>query len=310
MTEQTQHNTQLFDLALVVDWLKSQNYRVTRPFTPRTSYCDSPSSANLLKVAILDTETTGVNLATDKIIELGIVIAEYCPKTGQVYRVLETYNECEDPGMPIPPASTKIHGITDEMVQGKKIIDSDLQTLIEDVSLIIAHNAAFDRNFVEKRFPFFQDKAWACSFSQIPWKNENLNSAALEFLAYRFGFHFEGHRASIDCHALLETLQSDLPISGLKAFKVLLDASLTTALKIWALKTPFESKDKLKERGYRWDTERKTWYKLFSIEDVNEEKEWLRSEVYDYSPFRLEQERIDAFNRFSNRPGVSETVNC
>ena len=310
MTEHTQQNMQLFDLDVVVNWLKSQNYRITRPFTPRAFYCDAPPPSNLLKAIILDTETTGINLLHDRIIELALVKVEYCPESGMVYRVLETYDELEDPGVPIPLESTKIHGITDEMVRGKKIIDSDLQNRIEDVSLIIAHNAAFDRAFVEKRFPFFQDKAWACSFSQIPWKNENLNSAALEFLAYRFGFHFEGHRASIDCHALLETLQSDLPISGLKAFKVLLDASLTTALKIWALKTPFESKDKLKERGYRWDTERKTWYKLFSIEDVNEEKEWLRSEVYDYSPFRLEQERIDAFNRFSNRPGVSETVNC
>jgi DNA polymerase III subunit epsilon len=142
----TLKNTELFDLSLVLDWLKSQNYRVTRPFTPRLSYCDAMPPAKLLKAAILDTETTGINPVTDKIIELGIVMVEYCPDTGQVYRVLETYDELEDPGMPIPPDSTKVHGITDDMVSGKKIIDSEVESLMEGVSLVIAHNAAVNGN--------------------------------------------------------------------------------------------------------------------------------------------------------------------
>ena len=93
----------------------------------------------------------------------------------------------EDPGMPIPAESTKIHGITDDMVIGKKIIDADIETLLADVSLVIAHNATFDRGIVEARLPIFQEKAWGCSFAQIPWKNEGISSAALEFIAYRLG---------------------------------------------------------------------------------------------------------------------------
>ena len=79
----TTENSSLFDLEAIVDWLKSQDYRITRPFTPRTSYCDTPPTANLLKAAILDIETTGTNLTSDKIVELGIVVFEYCPETGQ-----------------------------------------------------------------------------------------------------------------------------------------------------------------------------------------------------------------------------------
>jgi hypothetical protein len=55
---------------------------VTCPFTPRAFYCDETPPAKLFKAAIIDTETTGINLVTDKIIELGIVIVEYCPDTG------------------------------------------------------------------------------------------------------------------------------------------------------------------------------------------------------------------------------------
>jgi DNA polymerase-3 subunit epsilon len=211
--------------------------------------------------------------------------------------------------MPIPPESTKIHGITDDMVIGKKIIDAEVETLLADVSLVIAHNAAFDRGMVEARLPIFQEKAWGCSFAQVPWKNEGISSAALEFIAYRLGFHFSGHRASVDCHALLEVLQSNLPMSGVKAFKILLDAARTPNLKLWALVTPFETKDILRERGYRWDSERRTWHKTLSTDDLAKEVDWLRSEVYEHRSFQLKQETLDAYNRFSLRHGVSEIVN-
>ena len=293
---------------LAINWLKSKDYKVTRPFTPRTLYSNTPAPSNLLKAAIIDTETTGINSTTDKIIELGIVIVEYCPKSGQVYRVLETYNELEDPGMPIPPDSTQIHGITDDMVCGKKIFDSVVEKLVEEVSLVVAHNAAFDRVFIESRLPFFQKKAWGCSYAQVPWKNEGFSAFSLEFLAYKFGFHFSGHRASIDCHALLEVLQSELPISSVKIFKTLLEQADAKDLKLWALNTPFETKDKLKKRGYRWDAERKTWHKTITDDALAKETSWLRTEVYAERPFKLEQENIDAYNRFSIRRGLSEIV--
>lgn len=297
------------DIESIIAWLENQNHKVIRPFNPPLSYSTTPSSTPLLKVAIVDVETTGTSFLNDKIIEIGIVIAEYCPQTGQVYRVLEAYDALEDPGISIPAASTKIHGITNEMVQGKRFIDEEIQELVKDVSLVIAHNATFDRCFLEARFPFFQEKAWACSFSQIPWKEESYGSAALEHLLYRSGFHFNGHRAAIDCHALLTVLQLELPESGIKAFKKLLDAAETSDLKIWALQTPFESKDKLKNRQYRWHTEQRTWYKTISHANIEQEISWLRQEVYNNRPFQLKQETLDAYTRFSMRDGFHEIVN-
>lgn len=303
----TNPNTESFQIDEVVTWLNAQDYRVTRPFAPRSFYNDSPTPSKLLKAAILDIETTGLKHGEDKIIELGIVVVEYSPETGQVYKILETYNALEDPGMPIPAESTEIHGITDDMVKGERIFDSYVDNLTADISLVIAHNATFDRGFVEKRLPFFQSKAWACSFTQVPWKKEGFGSAALEFLAYKSGFHFSGHRASVDCHALLEVLQTDLPVSKLKPLKILADKSLTIDLRLWALKTPFESKDSLKERGYRWHVERKTWYTELPEDAVDQETEWLRVKVYEHNIFKLEREIIDSYSRFSARRGLSET---
>ena len=303
-----QENPIQFNLEEAISWLEESNYRIIRPFSQRTFYSEAPPPEKLLKAAILDTETTGTNQATDKIIELGIVVVEYCPETGQVYRVLETFDELEYPGMPIPPESTKIHGITDEMVHGKKINDVAVEALMADVSIVIAHNAFFDRGFMESRLPLFKKKSWACSYAQVPWKSEGMGSASLEFLAYRFGFHYDGHRASIDCHALLEVLQSELPESGVKVMKILLEKARLPEIKVWALNAPYDNKDKLKERGYKWDGERKIWSELVSHADLTAEADWLRVEVYANKKFKLELEKIDAYNRFSYRRGTIEVI--
>lgn len=294
------------NLEEAINVLEANKYKITRPLVQRESYSDNQPPAKLVKAAIVDTETTGTNQAIDKIIELGIVIVEYCPDTGQVYRVLETFDELEYPDMLIPPESTKVHGITDEMVIGKKINDDTVDALMSDVSLVIAHNAFFDRGFMESRLPIFKKKAWACTYAQIPWRSEGIGSSSLEFLAYRFGFHYAGHRASIDCHALLEVLQSELPVSGIKIMKALLEKARLPEYKVWALNSSFDSKDKLKERGYRWDGERKLWSGLVTQADLPIEVDWLRAEVYGNKTFKLELEKIDAFNRFTIRRGTTE----
>jgi DNA polymerase-3 subunit epsilon len=309
MQENASKNLDYIDLEKAAECLKANDYKVVRPFNARKVYEISDSDGHLEKLAILDVETTGTNFNNDKIIELGIVVAEYCPKTGIIFKVLETFNQLEDPEIPISEVSSKIHGITDDMVRGKKIDEEYVKKLISDVSVVIAHNASFDRNFAEKRFPFFKEKAWACSFIQVPWKEEGISSAALEFIAYKFGFHFSGHRASNDCHALLEIMHFTLPNSKIKVLKALLDNAFTPSIKLWAMNSGYNSKDLLKERAYRWNAEKKCWYRVISIDTLDEEIDWLRDKVYNHHSFQVEQETIDAYSRFSIREGTKEIVN-
>lgn len=295
-------------VTLATDWLARGDYRVIRPLPMRTTYSDAPPPAKLITVAILDTETTGTNPDRDKIIELGMVLVELCPETGQGYRIVEVFDELEDPGMPIPEESTRIHHITDAMVAGKRIDDAQVEALLATVSLVIAHNANFDRVFVEQRFPIFAQKAWACSWAQIPWSDEGIGSAKLEFLAYRFGFHYTGHRAVTDCQALLEVLQQPLPGSGSKAMQVLLQNARAPEIQITALGSPFETKEALKGRAYRWNADKKAWAKRVPKLGVDDEVAWMRTVVYGGKPFRLELEKMTAMNRFSLRPGAVEVL--
>ena len=61
-------------------------------------------------LAFIDLETTGINLGTDRIVEIAIVKI-LTDGTRSVKRKLI------NPGIPIPKASSDIHGITDEMVK-------------------------------------------------------------------------------------------------------------------------------------------------------------------------------------------------
>ncbi len=60
-------------------------------------------------ITFFDLETTGLSLSTDRIVELAII--RMSPQ-GDVLERVRRYN----PGVPIPPEATAIHGITDEVV--------------------------------------------------------------------------------------------------------------------------------------------------------------------------------------------------
>ena len=178
--------------------VESGDYRVTSRLEPQAQYHRADDTPKLV-AAVVDVETTGTNPDRDRIIELGICLFEYDRQNGWIYKVLGSWEWLEDAGFPIPPEITKITGITDEMVAGHRIDDRAVNNLIDRAVLVIAHNADFDRRFLERRLPAFATKHWACSRSDIDWKAEGVRSSALEFVAYSLGFFHDGHRAGSDC---------------------------------------------------------------------------------------------------------------
>ena len=278
------------------------DFKVLRRLKPQKVF-RVPDGRPLSKGIILDTETTGLS-DTDKIIELALVVFEYDPETGEAYRVLETYDALEDPGAPLHPAITKLTGITDEMVVGQRIDDGRVAALVEGASIVIAHHAAFDRPFVERRFTVFDNLPWACSLNQVDWTGEGFGSRKLDYIAFQMGFFFGAHRAETDCLALLAILQQQLPGSKCTALKILLDHLPLKDWTVYALNSPYETKDVLKSKNYRWDAERKVWHCTVTGTDaITNEVAWLKETIYGGRNVSLEFESKDALLRFSKRPG-------
>ena len=95
-----------------------------------------------LEVVAFDTETTGLELRRgDTVISIGA-----CRVVNARLLASEVFDMRVDPGKPIPPASTAIHGITDADVAGAPPLPVVLPRFRDYVgdAVILAHNAAFD----------------------------------------------------------------------------------------------------------------------------------------------------------------------
>lgn len=307
MTPSIPNDSQAADMALSL--ALHPDYRILRRLQPQLVFSEAPAGRQMLKGIVLDTETTGLNTAECKVIELGMILFEFDPQTGQVHRVLKVFDELEDPGVPIPPETTAVHHITDDMVRGKRINDQEVLSMLAQASVVIAHNAAFDRPFVEQRWPEFENKPWVCSIKDIDWKAEGLGSAKLEYLLQTQGYFYEAHRAEMDCWALLTLLLMVLPQSQQPVLLQLLETLNQPKFRLYALGSPFDTKDMLKARGYRWDGDRKTWHRNLSSEkNVDDEISWLKNKIYAGKRASIELEKLGATLKHSQRQGEKTIV--
>lgn len=279
------------------------DYRVLRRLVPKHHFEVDPQGS-VVNVMVLDTETTGLDQSRDKIIELALLRVAVDTSTGLPCGDVAVYDGLEDPGMPISKEIEAITGITDAMVRGQLLDERRIAELLDGVSLVIAHNAAFDRPFVEARLPQFQALSWACSFADIDWKQEGQGSAKLEYLAMAQGRFYDAHRAEVDCHALLAVLGAMLPVSRQTGLARVVAAAQSPSFRLQATAAPFDAKDQLKARGYRWNAEGKVWHTLLADEaQLQTECDWLKTAVYSNRTARVQVEKLDARVKFSGRVG-------
>lgn len=279
------------------------DYRVLRRLAP-IHHFDRTAQGPVKRILVLDTETTGLDQSRDKIIELAMLRVDVCTASGLPVGAVTVYDGLEDPGMPISQAIEEITGISSAMVQGQRLDEAQIAAMLADADLVIAHNAGFDRPFCEARLPGFARLPWGCSFAEIDWKKEGHGSAKLEYLAMEKGWFYEAHRAEVDCHALLAVLGAPLPTSGGTGLGKILAASTSCVYRLQANQAPFEAKDILKARAYRWNAEQKVWHTRLSDEvQLEAELAWLKSEVYGGRSARVQVEKLDALVKYSTRQG-------
>jgi DNA polymerase III subunit epsilon len=280
----------------------SGQYRIQRRLRPRPKL-DVPAGTEIKQALFVDVETTGLDHQSHEIIELAMVPFTYGPD-GQVYEVKEPFQRFHQPSKPISAEITRLTGITDEMVAGHEIDPTEVEAFAQDAVLVIAHNAGFDRRFMEKLAPAFAVKGWACSQSQIDWAGEGIEGTRLSYLVAGAGYFYDKHRAVNDCLAAIELLAAQLPVSAGTGLSALLANARKPTWRIWAENSPFDLKDVLKARGYRWNPDGtpfpKAWYIDVPEESRENELQFLQKEIYQRN-LEILTRRIDAFNRFSDR---------
>ena len=113
----------------------------------------APSAAALrdrplwtLDFVIFDTETTGLRPSDgDRIVQIGAVHLS----AGELV-MDRTFDALAHPGRKIPRRSTRIHGITDEMVSDAPTVEAVVAEFhgFAGDAVLVAHNAAFDLKFL------------------------------------------------------------------------------------------------------------------------------------------------------------------
>ncbi len=185
-----------------------------RSYTPGTIH-HIADGRPLQRAIILDTETTGLDLQRDRLMQLSMIDIAFCPQTAQIHHKLGTFDKREDPGIPITAEAMTIHGISAAMVDGKCIDDEEVAAFVADAALVISHNAWFDRQFVERRFPCFERLRWACTLRGIDWRAHfGPGSRSIIAIAEQFGIAAKLAGPSDDCLMLLEILQMRFPATA------------------------------------------------------------------------------------------------
>jgi len=136
---------------------------------------------------VFDLETTGLKPSRgDGIVQIGAVRLEAGAEAA-------TFAMLVDPGRPIPPVSTRYHGITDAMVAGAPRAAEALAAFRDFAAgaVLVAHNAAFDlsalRAAAEREGAPRLPNAALCSMILAAWLDPQEPDASLDGLCGRAG---------------------------------------------------------------------------------------------------------------------------
>lgn len=147
----------------------------------------------------LDIETTGLSPRSCAIIEIGALKFN---RKGPV----DQFSMLINPGCPIPPSASKVHGICDQHVKDAPCVDRVLQEMLQFIgtSALVLHNAPFDLSFLKPQVKRL-GRCWETVgvFDTLTLSREafpGLKSYSLESLSSHFNFEQGGHhRALQDC---------------------------------------------------------------------------------------------------------------
>jgi DNA polymerase-3 subunit epsilon len=218
----------------------------------------------MLRAVIVDLETTGLKPSEDTIIEVGLIELLVSSDHKPVIRGM--FSALQDPGFPLSPEISGITGLTDDALSGESIDWDIVKGYLNRADVIIAHNAEFDRGFLSA-VPALREirRPWACSVRHIDWREKKF-----------------AHRALFDCATTFRLVSPHL--------QEMLQNSREAEFEVFAVGSPFESKDVLKAAGYRWDSDRRVWRKRVMSHRIENERDFLARDVYKGPSRHVEEE--------------------
>jgi DNA polymerase III epsilon subunit family exonuclease len=170
-------------------WLRWHEWRTSLPEDRR------PLATLRSHFVAIDLETTGLDAGRDAAVAVAVV-----PFRGG--EPTDGYETLVNPGRPIPSASTRIHGITDEMVRTAPRLENVLDEIDARFGehVVVGHGVAFDLAVLERarrahhRAPLRNTAL--CTMRLAAALHPGWTDVTLESLAARFGVPVVGRHTA------------------------------------------------------------------------------------------------------------------
>lgn len=197
--------------------------------------------------------TTGLEAARELTIELALVRCTYSISRHTLLSVDRFYSEYEDPRFPLSETVKQHTQLTNQDLAGRYFDESQVRQLLADRPLMISFSPSFVRPFFERRFPSFADLSWS-NAGDAAWQELGFHHHRLPYLL-TFENYFYKYGSAAEQALAVCFLMTLAPM----ALEQILEKATLSEYVIEAKNFPFESKDQLKELGFRWDGTKKLW---------------------------------------------------
>lgn len=178
---------------------------------------DLLTAINDIEFCALDLETTGVNPAFDRIVEIGAV-------RFTTAGVIKEYQKLVNPGISIPENVIRIHGITDGMVSDAPLINDILDEFHEFFkgAILVIQNPRFDLSFIERAFHVRDGRSpelKAIDTVNLAQKHfPALPNHKISTLTSHLGLNLQSHRALDDAIACMSIFNAVIKGRGIQTY--------------------------------------------------------------------------------------------
>ena len=221
---------------------------------------DPPAPTAPATLLILDTETTGLDPQRDRCLEVGAILFNVSARSvlAQQSFLLPVDSNGAEPINRIPAAG---HGYS-ALTEALRWFDE----LLAASDVLVAHNAAFDRQWFGRDHLPAVSHPWLCSMEDLRWPAERQlrSRPSVRDLALAYGVPvWSAHRALTDCIYLAEVFArcDDLETMLLYGLE---PRQLVRA------KVSYDERHLAREAGFRWnDPVKGAWTRRLSQRDIN-----------------------------------------
>lgn len=220
-------------------------------------------------ILILDTETSSLDPTTGHLLEVATALwsVEHRSLVKARSWILRAASNEAEAVNGIPTALVSSHPHATDM----KLTESWVLGWAKEADAIVAHGE-FDRKWFGEQI---QSLMWIDSCDDIEWPRPSTSRSLVALaLAHGVGVSY-AHRALVDVMTLVQLFERAAEMTDVAAML----AKAARPRKTYRAHVSYETNALAKERGFRWNPDRKMWVRRLAVEDATS-KEW---------PFKLEE---------------------